>query len=123
MKKLIHFSAFLLICSVLLGSCHQEEKIFLPAVINKFSIHPDSIPVNGIVTIEFDFDRPVQMAYGIHWEGGGGEFLYKGSPLMGFPAYWKAPENPGDYNLSVTIRSTAENMINTVGDTVKVVVY
>jgi hypothetical protein len=123
MKKLIHFSAFLLVCSALLWSCHKDETIPLPPVINTFSVSPDSIPGNGIVAIEFDFDRPIHMAYGIKWESDGGEFLYKNSPLMGFPAYWKAPETPGEYNLSVIIKSTAENLVNTVGDTVKVVVY
>jgi len=123
MKKLVHFSACLLVCSVLIASCHKDEAIPVPPVLNNFSVHPDSIPGNGIVTIEFDFTKPVNMAYGIQWKSDGGEFLYNFSLPVTRPAYWKAPESPGEYNLSVIINSTAENLINTVGDTVKVVVY
>jgi len=123
MNKLVELSAILMLCSSVLWSCCKDETIAVPAVMNKFEINPDTIPVNGFVTIDFDFERPINMAYGMSWKSDDGEFLYKNAPLSGFPAYWQAPEKPGQYYLSVIIKSSIKNQEYIVGDTVKVFVY
>ncbi len=89
---------------MVLLSCKKEEVEYVPLKILEFSVSPDSVKTGGFVEIHFEFERGSEPGMTSGWKKDDGEYLYK-NPYNFQPNFWKAPENPGYYNLSVRLTS------------------
>ena len=100
LKSLTLILAFL----IAFWSCKKEEVEYVPLKIIEFSVSPDSVETGGFVEIHFEFDRGSESGMVSGWKKDAGEYLYEYS-LGSHPSFWKAPDIPGNYNLSVHLAS------------------
>lgn len=105
MKRMISLTA-LCISLVALLSCNKEEPYPIAREITKFEVSEDSVGINDLVEIFYETSEAVNVTViGMGWNLSGGEYLYP-NPVTHTPKYWKAPETPGSYELSVSVRSS-----------------